>query len=215
MSKGYDKPKDWELQQDLDCLSEIPERIREFNTVRLKEILIYLDFRINQILKTIDGFLLENDNTYNYPSEYLQKNKQFQYWAENISQYGFNYYGFLEQKKRIENFLNIKSFKNSNTHESIFKNDGNGLLIFNYLKDNFPGNVGVTTKYTLIHNYLRTELDTSARGYMRFVKEYCSKELNGVKFSRMAEEPTTKAKEINNKIEQSVEYYLTTQKKCE
>lgn len=103
MSTGYTKPKWHELQEDLEMIAEVPDRITEFKQVRLKEILIYIDRAEQDRLKLISHLLIH------------QPERTFEHWAKNARSV-FTLNELKELKGFIINYLNNKT-----THNPVFK----------------------------------------------------------------------------------------------
>jgi hypothetical protein len=115
MSKGIEKPKTHHLQDDLNAIFEIPERINHLDIVRLKELIIYIKSEVFNRLKFINELLSVNPNT------------DFEYWAIRYSPFRMTYYDLNNLKLLIEDKLtsseskpqplideNFQSFENYN-----------------------------------------------------------------------------------------------------
>ncbi|MCX7546734.1 hypothetical protein OS188_02070 [Xanthomarina sp. F1114] len=107
MSKGINKPKDNELREDLISILEIKERIKTLDLIRLKELVIYLDKSIQNLLKTITNRGIA------CPDE------SFEYTAKNCFQYGYNYYDLISLREFILKRINEleQPLKNTNDNQ--------------------------------------------------------------------------------------------------
>jgi hypothetical protein len=94
MSKGIEKPKFQELLNDLNAVREIPQRIETLNLIRLKELHIFLNSFIQDLLKSIDFRLRA------CPEE------SFEYAAKNCFQYDYNYYNLVSLRDFIAKRIN-------------------------------------------------------------------------------------------------------------
>lgn len=92
-----------DLQDYLQLILIIPEKLNKIDIDIKKELILEIDERILHLSKTITGLINVNNNYYLYPENYLP-NRLFEYWADRISeQFYFNELKYL--KKMISNNL--------------------------------------------------------------------------------------------------------------
>lgn len=115
-----------ELQEYLQLILKIPEKLNKIDIDIKKELLIDIDNRIKSITKDIVNRISYNPN-YQYPEYYLP-DKLFDYWALNVSQL-FNY----NELKYLENLItnNLTPLEDKPKQKDYKKNDWFiiGLLI--------------------------------------------------------------------------------------
>ncbi|MFV8280601.1 hypothetical protein ACNKXS_03605 [Christiangramia marina] len=115
---------------------------------------------------------------------------------------------YLKKILNPENYPGSTQLQSSETNRAnrIFKD--NGFEIFKALKEEFPKpNAGVTTKYTLIYDQLRTKFSGSAKEYFEFVKHYCVDEMEGTKFVRFTNLPNYYNEAFKAQLEQIIANY--------
>ena len=131
MSKGIYKPNFSELLKDLQSISEIQERIDDVSLVRLKELIIHLDSMLLDKLRSIDGLISANHKSDN--TNYID----FEFWKENLSQYGFNYNDLKSLKELISKRINYLTEKQKNHYKDLVFKDLPSQRFFTYLIDNW------------------------------------------------------------------------------
>ncbi|GGD85911.1 hypothetical protein [Planktosalinus lacus] len=121
MRKDHNLPTNPEILNHLETISEHPERVRYFDRFILKETLIFIDKLIEKKLLQINNQLLVCSDEH-YPKEYLN-GKEFDFWAENIYQYGFNYIGLKKLRELIlKELTNPFEVNSKNFNDKIFEN---------------------------------------------------------------------------------------------
>jgi len=91
----------------------------------------------------------------------------------------------------------LKNNRDKNKYQHLFKD--NGFEKFKYLREKFH-ETSPTTKYTLIHDVLRSLLTCNDSEYMNFVRSYCSEDFGSIKFARMANNGSEKYTQQLEKI---------------
>lgn len=208
MSTGITKPKRHELQSDLMAIAEIPERVKVITSIRLKELLIYIDAEIQSRLRDIDHLLI------------AQQGSTFEHWAESVSSV-FNYNQLIQLKEVIINHLNSEIKKGSTKDQEqpeiisqVFKSGG--FEVFNYLDEHFTTfNNRPPTKYTILFHFLEGKKTyPNKTKFIEFVRTYCGKQLNGKKFSKIESDYKTDPNFTDSKPKLTSLYnaYLETSK---
>ena len=113
-----------DLQEYLQLILEVPEKLNKIDIDIKKELILEIDNRILNLSKTITGLISVNNN-YSYPENYLP-NRLFEYWAERLSQQ-FNYNELKYLKKLIsDNLAPVEAIDpdaiNVNPFENLFTN---------------------------------------------------------------------------------------------
>lgn len=156
MSKGIYKPNFSELLKDLQSISEIQERIDDVSLVRLKELIIHLDSMLLDKLRSIDGLISANHKSDN--TNYID----FEFWKENLSQYGFNYNDLKSLKELISKRINYLTEKQKNHYKDLVFKDLPSQRFFTYLIDNWLKeeiNKVTALRYIFSSMYFRNEDD--------------------------------------------------------
>ncbi|NGX83111.1 hypothetical protein [Aequorivita sp. KMM 9714] len=126
MNTGINKPKRHELQSDLLAIAEIPDRVKVTTSIRLQELIIYVNSEIQNRLRDINHLLLAQPTT------------TFEHWAQNAYSV-FNYNQLIQLREIIQNEIN----GSLNYNDKIFK-DAPSQMFFEFLfykfisKDKYP-----------------------------------------------------------------------------
>lgn len=125
MSKGIEIPNFWELLEDLQSINEIKERVNTIDLIRLKELILFIDLRINSSIKTI----IERRDM--FPHE------TFEYAAASSSQFYLTYYDLKSLKNLIQTRVNFLSEKQTNAFNDLIFKDSPSERFFVYLVENW------------------------------------------------------------------------------